>query len=375
MEVVTFGRVGFVYDTADWRVYSAEQSLEAGREFRDIAEADAYVQDLAVELKPWWQEHYGQMPAPTLRVELGGESWGDGSMASFARPDRLPSPNCWTISVHPKMLAEMLILHEVAHCLEPRYFGDVALLRRQLRSGRIPDLGEYRDHGAMFTATLTSLVHRYGTAADHAELQEAYQHYEVPIIPAPDFLLACRGQQELHTFAGEYLEWQQTWFAASAARRAEAASEPVDGDSQQVDGQVDGSPASTEGRPVPWAPKEWWGRWLFLTRRERGRAASQRAIAEAVSVIEPCTPRSIAKLERSLERPTKRRDLRIAMATAAFLEMDPIWIRTAHGLVRWDCHVELDELRLVSPRWVDHVERLNQLLAARPPKWTLAAHR
>jgi hypothetical protein len=335
--------MGFEHDTATWRVYSAEQSLEAGRDFADLPEADAYVQTLSAELESWWREHYGQMPAPALRLELGGDADED-TRRSFTYPDRMPLPGSWTISLHPEMLTEMVILHEVAHCLMPRYFGDVVRMRHRMHRERFPDLGEFHSHGPTFTATMSSLVRRFGTATDHDELRDAFQHYEVPISSAADLLQICGEQHTLHQFVGEYHAWQQAWFDESAQRRAAKAAAADKAGENAVPPAARSAGAVTPGAameaPVEdaatqqdqgtWVPRDWWGEWLFLGRkRPRRRVISQRQIAEAISVVEPCSPRMIAKLERSVERPTSRRDLRIAMAAAAFLDMDPIWSRTA----------------------------------------------
>jgi hypothetical protein len=59
----------------------------------------------------------------------------------------------------------------------------------------------------------------------------------------------------------------------------------------------------------------------------------------------------------------------------AFLGIDPVYARHHLGLVRWDCGVDLDELRLVNPDWVALVEHLIALGNARPPIWTVPGDR
>jgi hypothetical protein len=364
--------MGFVCDTVMWRVYSAEQSLEEGRRFESLEALWDYVYNLAPDLAEWWGEHYGERPGPDLKIEVGGEEWPeDGLVASYASPDQEAAPRMWTISFHPQMATEVVVLHELAHCLAPRYYGDVARLRRQLSRRKIVDVESYHGHGPMFAATLVSLLHRYGNTGDHAELQEAYQHFEVPIASAEDFTQACHDQHQLQQLALEIEESIRAWCAELDAKR------PSGNDrnpAQQTSHTDLDTSAPAEERPATCVPRDWWGRWLFLSRRQ-GKTITFRSIAEAVSRAQPCSPRAISRLERIPERPSRPRDLRIAMATAAFLGLDPVWVRTACSLSPHNCHITLEELRAVNPAWVDDVEHLNQLGATRPSKWDLSAHR
>jgi hypothetical protein len=75
------------------------------------------------------------------------------------------------------------------------------------------------------------------------------------------------------------------------------------------------------------------------------------------------------------ELPASPRLKRLAMCIAVAFGVDPIWARYQLGLVRWDCGVELAELRAINAEWVALVEHLNELLRTRPPRWVLEGDR
>jgi len=73
--------------------------------------------------------------------------------------------------------------------------------------------------------------------------------------------------------------------------------------------------------------------------------------------------------------PDDRRSRRVAMSMAVALGIDPVWCRTALGLARWDCSIELWELKLVNHKWGEVVDELNEMIQTRPPLWAVEGGR
>lgn len=112
---------------------------------------------------------------------LGGREFSDGDgldwIESHVLPDRRCRPTRWTISMHPQMLNELVVLHELAHCLAPRH--------AQLRAKwRLPyaHVAQLPAHGPGFAAAMSELVDEFASGADRDELRSAYRHYEVGVL-------------------------------------------------------------------------------------------------------------------------------------------------------------------------------------------------
>jgi hypothetical protein len=125
---------------------------------------------------------------------------------------------------------------------------------------------------------------------------------------------------------------------------------------------------------------EWtWGDRLLAMRECAGTGARRRMgreqLAQLVSRVERCSSRDVQRLEAAKQLPEDPRLRRIAMCMAVALGLDPIYARYQMGLARWDCGVELDELAMINPGWVELVEAMNRQLAARPPRWVVDGDR
>jgi hypothetical protein len=298
----------------------------------------------------WWAERYPYPDAHAIDISTGGDEWilrdGTPVASSFSVRDRRWLPTSWRVELHPTMLQELVVLHELAHCVSPRYDGDVAGMRKRHVLTR-PHPG----HGPMFTATLTALVREFETGNHRADLADAYAHFEVTMATDSELREAVdRGLQVEEILAD--------WFSEIEAPSA-AGSETT--------------PAVE--RPPAQIPTWTWGDELRGMRSRPRPKISQSAVAAAVSAIEPCTRHHIARLENATALPDDPRLRRIAMGQVAFLGIDPVYARHHLGLVRWDCGVDLDELRLVNPDWVALVEHLIALGNARPPIWTVPGDR
>jgi transcriptional regulator with XRE-family HTH domain len=236
-------------------------------------------------------------------------------------------------------LNDLVVFHEIAHCIAPRW----GPLRRSRRPDEIPDALKLDPHGPGFAAGMAELVDRFAQHGDRDALREAYEHYEVPVLTSESFKAAVADSLEAEA---AFLELHAQ--LEELARR---------------------SPHGTGGYIPTWT----LGDYLRLMRRQtpgpENRRITQEALAERISKVEPCSRRDIANLERIESLPDSPRLRRIAMCMAVSFELDPIFARHRLGLVRWECHIELDELRLINPDWVALVERMNEQLQTRPPRW------
>lgn len=182
----------------DWRVYAAEQSLPARAVFDGTQSLNSYLD--AIPYRTWWQDRYGA-PCPLLTASVGGRDlaylggWYD---ESFTWRDSFLHPYRFVLTVHPAMLRELVVLHELAHLLAPILDGDPDLARAQLAGGALPDIRELPSHGSLFAATLLQLTEQHGQDPALAELREALEHFEVEIASPSELVEVCTRQLDLH---------------------------------------------------------------------------------------------------------------------------------------------------------------------------------
>lgn len=109
-------------DVPTWRVYSAEQSIEGGQTFTSVDDAVAFGN--SVTTSRWWTDRYPNPDARAIDICEGGEDWalpnGTAIASSFTASDRSLLPTRWRVELHLTMLRELVILHELAHCVSPR---------------------------------------------------------------------------------------------------------------------------------------------------------------------------------------------------------------------------------------------------------------
>lgn len=336
----------FPQDLTQWRVYSAEQSVAVGSTFDTIGDAQAFL--WWVQSTAWWAATFPG--APGITATLGGGSNADGDIQSFAAP---ASAGDWTISLHPRMLNALVVLHEVAHCVAPQRYGDIKRLRR----GAI-DLREHHPHGPYFRAALAALAHRYKIGVDPDELRRAYAHFE---LETPDLEALQRARE--HSAEVDAV-WAEVW---EEHERRWAADPELIARRQRL------LPALPEVPPeaaAPIIPRELWGDWILTMRRHARRTmVSQARLAGLVDPVVHCTPRDVARLERLAEPPATEIDRARCLAFIAVLEVDPVWAETHHGLAAGQTTLTLEALEPIAPNWVELVRHLNGLLETRPPRW------
>jgi transcriptional regulator with XRE-family HTH domain len=329
------------YDSVTtWRLYSAEQSVPLGVPLLDVAAARGFVRK--VRRSRWWRENV--QDDARITVHLGGSA-SDEAIWSYAQPNVAHLPSRWTISIHPEMLNDLVLLHELAHCIAPRWEPSP----RPRRKDTLPGHVQLPFHAAGFAGAMAELVREFGAGAAHDDLRAAYEHFDVPVMTLDEYRSAV-----------------------SDSLRAEA-------DLAAFDKEAEAHWGVTSRAFNPGVIPRWrWGDVLMMMRYRSGRERrrlSQEAIAKLVSRVERCTRHDIGRVEKSETLPDDPRLKRIAMCYAVALNLDPIYARHRMGLVRWDCGVELDELRAINPDWVELVETMNRQLEQRPPRWVVEGER
>lgn len=339
-------------DLTQWRIYSAEQSVPPGESFESIDEARTYL--WWVQATSWWKNTFPD--APKIGLELGGR--GDGhDMSSFVLDHDTDSP---TISLHPKMLSAIVLLHEVAHCIAPRSYGDLRAIRR----GRVARYLHHH-HGPYFRAAYCALAERYRIGVDPGELRRAFTHFELET-PDLDALVEARAHsaqvEEADAQAQEraHAEWESSEKFAELRERMRPTDE---------DDEVERPPKDFNSWRLP------WGYWIWQNRRQGKPLISQRKLARVVNPLVPCSPRDVSRLEKIHTRPTSDLDLRRCLAFAAVLEMDPVWVTTGLNLSFTAQELSMDQLASIAPDWIAEVRHLDDLLEGRPPVWHIAASR
>jgi len=332
--------VAYYDSVTTWRLYSAEQSVGLGESLADVDAARRLVRK--IKRSRWWRHNV--VESARISLELGGEDLGEGEVASYARADSDHLPQRWTISIHPGMLNDLVLLHELAHCIAPRW----SLSPRPRRKRQLPDHARLQLHGAGFAGAMAELVSEFGKGAIHDELRDAYNHFGVPVMTRPEYRSAVAASLEAeHDLAA----WNE-----ELARHLEE------------------NPKTRERSPKGWIPRR-WGDVLFLARTKPGGRLGMDRLARIVSQVAQCTRNDIRTVESAIDLPDDIRVRRIALCMAVFFGLDPIYMRYQMGLTRWDCDVELEDLEPINLDWVELVGTMNQQLANRPPKWVVEGER
>jgi len=87
----------------------------------------------------WWRDRYPDGPRILLRRRSIVDD--DGGFESFARPVTEWLPTAWRIELHEAHLNPMVLMHEIAHCIAPRWTGNVAKIHRDRATARAGQIG------------------------------------------------------------------------------------------------------------------------------------------------------------------------------------------------------------------------------------------
>ncbi|WP_344204362.1 hypothetical protein [Aeromicrobium alkaliterrae] len=324
-----------------WRVYSAEQSVPLGDPLPNIKAARDLVR--RVKRSAWWRHNIEY--DVSITTEIGGRGdLGDEWISSFASgPEAGPSSR-WRISIHPRMLNELIVLHELAHCIAPRFQAS----QRRRKPGELNQHRPLPDHGDGFAGVMSELVREFATGAKHNDLREAYEHFQVPTLSLENYKSAVTDSIAAEL---DILEMRREF-------RDFLENEPM-------------PPPPPGGWKVP---RFIWGD-IFVRLRLHPRRIGLDRLAKTISAVELCSRRALTRIEESEAPPSDPRLRRIAMCYAVAMNIDPIYLRHRMGLVRWECGVELDELRAINAGWVDLVESMNRQIQSRPPRWAVDGDR
>jgi hypothetical protein len=327
-----------VFDSvATWRVYCAQSSLPPGRAFS----GEAAMSRFAVEVmsSPWWVANVDYEVEVVLKVD--GHAFDDPEgpvIGSHAQPHR-PWPGRrtrWTVSIHEAMLTEVSVLHELAHCIAPRFAYD-------------PDArtaGQHQvlhSHGAQYAGTLALLVDEFASGVPRGAMGEALGHFGVEVPDLAGYRAGVR----------ESLRAEDEVFELAA----------------QFETNLGVSPVFRGPDPMASLP---FGTYLGLARRRTRRRLpgwSQDRFAARISEVTPCSRRDIGKIETLEEPPTDLRTLTAAACMAVLLDVDPIYMRYQMGLDPFTLGLGLEELRRLNPAWANLVADLDRRARTRPP-WT-----
>jgi hypothetical protein len=198
---------------------------------------------------------------------------------------------------------------------------------------------------------------------DADELRVAYEHFELTT-PDLDALIAAR-QHSAEVEAAVAKMWAEHDLDWETNPRHDEMKERIRKARDERTPQVEADKAPVTG----WIPPEWWGDWIWLSRRHYRPRVSQARLADEISAVIKCSARDVARLERLRNAPSAPVDLQRCLAFVAVMQLDPVWAETHKGLAAGPTSLELDALEPVASEWVAEVRHLNQLLRTRPHRW------
>jgi hypothetical protein len=156
---------------SDWRVYSAEQAVGHDRNLT-LEQCQQLVEE--ARASTWWHDWFPDAP-PIEVVQGGDESPELGLRSSFAAPhSSYLQPTKWTISLHPQMQTTRVLLHGMAHCVQPRYV--VEEIKNRWRRELVDDAllrRTHLTHGECFTAALAVITDNI-LPGDNGQLSTAF---------------------------------------------------------------------------------------------------------------------------------------------------------------------------------------------------------
>lgn len=346
-------------DVRQWAVYTAEESLKPGRAFEDEAELRSFLDEILTS--GLWLEKFPTM----MDIEVITKTHADEDAVTFsaAAPSTTDPLGSSTIWMHPRMLNEMVLLHELAHCVQPRYFGEIQQLKSRNPEAFLPSGASGHGHDSYFQATFVWLCEQFGTTETHDQLREAYNHFGYPAASEESLWEMQERNRywtplELQRSANilSRLEQDRSAFNAAYPHLAEKAAQRKDEHGEQ--------------RPIG---TRFGG--LFMDLRDFCHRVPKNRVANIISRVTPCKTADLTRLEHLEHPPETEKEAQLAVYYAVALGADPIWARTAFGITRFNPKVPMNELIKINRPWVMLVRRLNRMLRERPRYWDGAGPR
>ncbi|PTT60040.1 hypothetical protein [Arthrobacter sp. HMWF013] len=346
-------------DVRQWAVYAAEESLEPGATFADEAAARSFLDRILAS--DTWHQHFPAMTDIELIVKTPGD--GDAVTFSAAAPSTTDPLGSATIWIHTRMMNEMVLLHELAHCVQPRYLGEIKQPKNKDPEAGLPSDASGHGHDTYFQATFVWLCEQFGTTDTHHQLREAYVHFGHP----------AASEESLWEMQQRTLYWTPLEVLRSAtilSRLEQDRAEFTAAFPQLAEKAAQRRQEFEEQRP----PGTRFG-GLFWDLRDFCHRVSKKRVAEIISRVVPCKTSDLTRLERLEHPPETEKDARLAVYYAVALGADPSWARTAFGVTRFHPKVPMSDLIKINRPWVLLVRRLNRMLRERQPYWTGAGPR
>lgn len=329
-------------DVQQWAEYAAESAVSDGKAIEGQESAQEFINSILAE--PRFSTRYPLMSQVDVTVHSGVEEQAGRSLVVSRGGPRGPLPyRSAEIRMHVKMLNEVVLLHELAHCIQPQLVDRVD-----------PQVGqtwwERLDHGhdKWFRATLCWLLETFGSDATHKDLRAAYVHFKLSVpdddsllgVLARDFELQPIVQQELEAQAAE----SEEFYASVGRSRSEFS-----------------------------IPRFNLGDVFMVMRRHH--KITKTAMAAAVSRVQRCTTADITRMDGLSQLPPSREERRLALYIAVILGLDPRWLYTGYGLLRSEVGARMKDLILLNRKWVDQVRWMNRAQRELPPRWYVDGER
>ncbi len=266
----------------------------------------------------WWSTRYPEVEVITI---VGGPR-NRGAVASSAGATRCGvSRQAHEIELPPWSRCELVLLHEVAHCVGPKL----------VRAGR-NGLGVLPEHGPEFARVWIDLVDEFMSPSTAQTLHSNLRYFEVRVASASEVGIALD---------------QDRTFTSVLARH------------------VDGGASGT----IP--DLEWGFEFDRAYRRARldGRRLSQPRLVEALKPVIDATPREIATLRQLEEPPTDQQTRRLAFAALVLIGADPTWMATTLDMTASDAGLTRDQIEELNPSWLSKADADLQRRRERPRVW------
>lgn len=299
-----------------------------GGDLRTLAACRRYI--ARVMSGAWWQAY----AADVIQVDVANLRRGVDHLADAGRcraGDR--SHHLVRFSTAPGARTRIVVLHELAHCAEPKRRMPVDRRGRYLRGDYLPL--QLPEHGSAFATAFLGLVEEQLGSETATELAGAFASFDVTPLDDDAFSEAIEADR-----------------VAARCAAALAQQPPLP--------EPDGG----------WVVPEWiWGDSIEAAARRITVNGRRRVhpvgVARAVSEFVPCSRQDLDAIFASRVRPDDPRLNLIAFYLCVMAGIDTIWMQTSLGLARWtvgDGTLELDDLEAVNPEWVATGRRLNAAL-------------
>lgn len=341
-------------DVRQWSVYAAEESLKPGVAFATEDEARLFLEN--VLSSDVWCQQFPLMRQVDLSVVQKAGAEAAGPAFSRGGPTGDNPLRSAEIEIHEDMLNEMVLLHELAHCVQPRYFGRIAPVSPDPFDAP-PSEESGHGHDPYFQATYVWLCEHFGTTTTHTELKEAYTHFGYPPV----------SEESLW----EMQKRNEYWAPLEVARRAKIR-EALARDKPEFTAaypELAAKAADMAAQQVDRIPMGCRFGDLFMDLREFSHRVPKKRAAEIVSRVVPCKTSDLTRLEGLSHPPEDLRDQRLAVYYAVALGADPIWARTGFGVTRLRPRVLMKDLIKINRPWVMLVRTMNRQLQQRPSHW------